>query len=106
MQIKNDPTDLAGNDNETISVTAVPKNEGDTVAFALNGTKGALPNPYTFKLEKGKSPMVLTLVFTFLGADGAFDIRVTGSAGGSPSLYTYDQFGVDEGSVSYAFDVV
>lgn len=104
MQIKNDPTDLAGANGEVITVRAVPRNAGDTAAFAQGGSKGALPNPYTFTLDKAKSPMVLTLVFTFLGSDGGFDITVTGSAGGI-STYPYDQFGVDEGSISYAFDV-
>ena len=53
MIMNNGPLDLAGDDNEDITVKVVSKKPGDTVAFALDGVKGGiLPNPFTFKLNK------------------------------------------------------
>lgn len=109
MQIRNNNAlDLAGDDKEQITIKAVSKKPGDTVAYALDGTKGgALPNPFTFKLDKAShDPSVLTLVFTFVGSDGGFQMTVTGSNGGPPSIYSFEQFGVAVGSISYTFDVL
>lgn len=109
MQIMNDnPLDLAGDDKEDITVKAVSKKPGDTVAYALDGVKGGiLPNPFTFKLNKAAhDPSVLTLVFTFVGQGGAFQTTVTGSNGGPPSVYNRKQFGVAFGSISYTIDVL
>ncbi len=108
MQIRNNnDLDLAGDDREQITVRVVSKKPGDTVAYALDGNKGVLPNPFTFKLDKGKhDPSVLTLVFTFLGSDGGFEITVAGSNGGPSSFYSYEQLGVAVGSISYTIDVL
>jgi len=109
MQImNNNPLDLAGDDQEQITVKVVSKKPGDTVAYALDGAKGGvLPNPFTFKLNKAThDPSVLTLVFTFVGQGGAFEITVTGSNGGPASFYTFKQFGVAVGSISYTVDVL
>ncbi len=109
MQIRNNnDLDLAGDDQEQITVKAVSIKPGDTVAYALDGVKGGvLPNPFTFRLDKGKhDPSVLTLVFTFVGSGGGFEITVTGSNGGPTSFYTFAQFGVAVGSISYTFDVL
>ena len=109
MQILNDETlDFAGDDGEQITVRAVSKKAGDTVAFALDGVKGgALPNPFTFQLDKARNnPSVLTLEFTFVGAGGSFDVTVSGSHGGPSSFLTFDQFGVAAGNISYTFNVV
>jgi hypothetical protein len=109
MQIRNNNAlDLAGDDQEQITVQAVSRKPGDTVAYALDGTNGGeLPSPFTFTLDKSKSdPSVLTLVFTFVGSDGAFQMTVTGSNGGPPSIYSFEQFGVAVGSISYTFDVL
>ena len=106
--LNNNPLDLTGADGEQITVRAVSRLPGDTVAFALDGAGGgALPNPFTFRLNKAKrNPSVLTLVFTFVDADGAFEITVTGSGGGPQSFFTFNQFGVSVGSISYTFDIV
>jgi hypothetical protein len=106
--LNNNALDLAGDDKERITVKAVSKKPGDTVAHALDGSSGgALPNPFTFTLDKSsRDPSVLTLVFTFVGSDGSFDITVKGSNGGPTSFYTFRQFGVAVGSVSYTFDVL
>lgn len=109
MQIRNNnDLDLAGDDHEQITVTVVSKKPGDTVAFALDGVKGGpLPNPFTFGLDKAThDPSVLTLVFTFVGSGGRFDITVTGSNGGPTSFYVYEQFGTAVGSISHTFDVL
>ena len=109
MKIRNNnDLDLAGDDQEQITVEVVSTKPGDTVAYALDGVKGgALPNPFTFKLNKGKhNPSVLTLVFTFAGSDGSFEIAVTGSSGGPTSFYSFDQLGVGVGSISYTIDVL
>ena len=109
MKIRNNnDLDLAGDDGEQITVEATPRKPGDTVAYALDGVKGgALPNPFRFKLDKAKNdPSVLTLVFTFVGSNGAFEINVTGSNGGPTSFYTFEQFGVAVGSISYTIDVL
>lgn len=109
MQIRNNnPLDLTGTDGEQISVRAVSKKPGDTVAFARDGVPGGvLPNPFTFTLQKaGKNPTVLTLVFNFVGADGAFDIHVNGSGGGPESFFIFNQFGVSVGAISYTFDIL
>ncbi len=108
MQIRNNnDLDLAGDDREQITVRVVPKKPGDTVAYALDGTKGVFPNPLTFKLDQATNdPSVLTLVFTFLGSDGGFEITVTGSNGGPSSFYSYEQLGVAVGSISYTIDVL
>lgn len=109
MQIRNNnDLDLAGNDKEKITVNVVSTKPGDTVAYALDGVKGGpLSSPFTFQLDKAQhDPSVLTLVFTFVGADGAFQITVTGSNGGPTSFYTFDQFGVAVGSISYTIDVL
>ncbi|MGH9873736.1 MAG: hypothetical protein ACRD9S_14905 [Pyrinomonadaceae bacterium] len=106
--INNNPLDLAGDDQEEITVKAVSAKPGDTVAFALDGVKGGiLPNPFTFKLNKAAhDPSVLTLVFTFVGQGGAFQTTVTGSNGGPPSVFNRKQFGVAFGSISYTIDVL
>jgi hypothetical protein len=109
MEIRNNnPLNLAGIDGEQITVRAVSRKAGDTAAFALDGgERGPLPNPFIFQLNKARhNPSVLTLVFTFVGAGGVFDVTVTGSDGGPPSVFTFHQFGVAAGSVSYTFDVV
>lgn len=109
MEIRNNsPQNLAGVDGEQITVRVVSRKPGDTAAFALDGgPRGPLPNPFTFQLNKARrDPSVLTLTFTFVGAGGAFDVTVTGSDGGPPSIFTFHQFGVPVGSVSYTFDVV
>ena len=109
MQIMhNNPLDLAGDDQETITVDVKSKLQGDTVAYSLNrgAAGGVLPNPLTFKLDKAAhDPSVLTLVFTFVGANGSFEITVTGSKGGPASFYSFDQLGVAVGSISYTIDV-
>lgn len=109
MQILNDdPLDLAGDDQEDITVKVVSKKPGDTVAYALDGVKGGvLPNPFTFKLNKAAhDPSVLTLTFTFVGQGGAFEVTVTGSNGGTPAVYNRKQFGVAVGSISFTVDVL
>jgi hypothetical protein len=109
MQIMNkNPLDLAGNDQEQITVSVVSLKQGDTVAYSLDGVKGGvLPNPFTFKLNKAQhDPSVLTLIFTFVGQGGAFQTTVTGSNGGPPSVYNRKQFGVAFGSISYTLDVL
>lgn len=109
MQIRNNNAlDLTADDKERITVRAVSKKPGDTVAFALDGVeRGALPDPFTFQLDKAQqNPSVLTLVFTFVGAGGAFNVTVSGSNGGPQSFFTFNQFGVAAGSISYTFDVV
>jgi hypothetical protein len=109
MKIRNNnPLDLAGDDAETITVRAESLKPADTVAFALDGVKGgALPNPFTFRLNKSQhDPSVLTLVFTFTGSNGSFEITLTGSNGGPASFYSFDQLGVAVGSISYTIDVV
>jgi hypothetical protein len=109
MQIRNNnPLDLTGVDGEQITVRAVSKLAGDTVSYALDGEKGGiLPDPFTFHLDKAEhDPSVLTLVFTFVGAGGRFDVTVTGSDNGPESFFTFNQFGVPAGSISYTFDVV
>lgn len=109
MQImNNNPLDLAGDDKEDITVKVVSKKPGDTVAYALDGVKGGvLPNPFTFKLNKAAhDPSVLTLVFTFVGQGGAFEVTLTGSNGGPASFYSFKQFGVAVGSISYTVDVL
>jgi hypothetical protein len=108
MQIRNNPLDLAGSDGERITVRAVSKLAGDTVAFALDGSPGGpLPNPFTFILDKTRrDPTVLTLVFTFVAAGGAFEITVVGSGDGPQSFFTFNQFGVAAGSISYTFDIL
>lgn len=109
MEIRNNnPLDLTGDDGEEITVRAVSKKANDTVAFALDGEGGGeLPNPLTFRLNKGRNdPSVLTLVFTFAGGGGRFDVTVSGSNGGPQSFFTFNQFGVPAGSISYTFDVI
>lgn len=109
MQIKNNnPLDLAGDNKEVITVRVVSKKPGDTVAYALDGVKGGvLPNPFTITLDKvAHDPNVLTLVFTFVGSGGAFEITVNGSNGGPTSFYSFDQLGVAVGSISYTIDVI
>lgn len=109
MEIRNNNAlDLGGDDQEQITVRAVSKKPGDTVAYALDGVKGGvLPNPFTFTLRKAMhDPSVLTLVFTFVGQGGAFEITVTGSNGGPASFYSFKQFGVAAGSISYTIDVM
>jgi hypothetical protein len=60
-----------------------------------------------FRLDKQKhDPSILTLVFTFVGSDGSFEITLTGSNGGPASFYSFDQLGVAVGSISYTLDVV
>ena len=106
--INNNALDLAGDDQEVLTVTVVSKQPGDTVAYALNGSeKAILPNPFTFKLNKAAhDPSVLTLVFTFVGQGGAFQTTITGSNGGTPSVFNRKQFGVAFGSISYTVDVL
>lgn len=109
MKIRNNNAlDLAGDDKEQITVEVVSTKKGDTVAYALDkGSKGVLPTPFTFTLNKAKhDPSVLTLVFTFVGSDGSFEITVSGSNGGPASFYSFDQLGVAVGSISYTIDVV
>jgi len=109
MEIRNNnDLDLGGDDQERITVKVVSLKPGDTVAYALDGVNGgALPNPFTFKLDKGQhDPSVCTLVFTFVGSGGGFEITVTGSNGGPTSFYTFSQFGVAVGSISYTIDVI
>lgn len=109
MQIlNNNALDLTGDDQERITVRAVSRLAGDTVAFSLDGAEGgALPNPFTFKLNKAANdPSILTLQFTFVGAGGAFDITLTGSNGGPQSFFTFRQFGLATGTISYNIDVV
>lgn len=108
MQIRNNiPLDLAGDDGETITVRATAKNPGDTVAYARDGEKGVLPQPYIFTLRKAQAdPSILTLIFSFFGANGGFDVNVSGSHGGPPSVYSYPQLGVSVGTISYSFDVL
>ena len=109
MEIRNNnPLDLTGDDGEQITVKAVSKKAGDTVSFALDGVGGGeLPNPFTFSLNKAlNDPSVLTLVFTFVGGGGRFDVTVSGSNGGPQSFFTFNQFGVAAGSISYTFDVL
>ena len=109
MQIRNNNAlDLAGDDLEQITVSAVSKQHGDTVAYALDGLPGGpLPSPFSFQLNKARrDPSVLTLVFTFVGSGGSFEITVCGSNGGPQSVYTFNQFGVAAGSISYTFDVL
>lgn len=109
MQIRNNNhLDLAGENGEEITVQVTSRKPGDTVAYALDGDKrGALSSPFTFELDKTKhDPSVLTLVFTFVGSNGAFEIKVTGSKGGPTSFYTFEQFGVAVGSISYTIDVI
>jgi hypothetical protein len=109
MQIRNNnPLDLTGDDQEQITVKAVSKKAGDTVACVLDGEeRGPMPNPFKFRLDKSKNnPSVLTLVFTFVGGGGAFDMTVTGSSGGPESFFTFNQFGVAAGSIAYTFDVL
>jgi len=109
MKIRNNnPLDLAGDDKEQITVKVVSTKQGDTVAYALDQAQGGvLPNPFTFTLDKSKhDPSVLTLVFTFVGSDGSFEITVTGSNGGPASFYSFDQLGVAVGAISYTIDVV
>lgn len=109
MQIRNNNAlDLTAEDGEQITIKAVSKKAGDTVAFALDGVGGgALPNPFTFTLDKTQNnPSVLTLVFTFVGGGGAFDVTVSGSKGGPDSFFTFNQFGVAAGSISYTFDIL
>jgi hypothetical protein len=109
MQIRNNnPLDLTGDNGEQITVRAVSTLAGDTVAFALDGHGGgALPNPFTFTLNKAlHNPSVLTLVFTFVDAGGAFNVTVMGSHGGPQSFFVFNQFGVAVGSISYTFDVL
>ena len=109
MQIRNNnDLDLAGDDLEQINVVCVSRKAGDTVAYALDGVKGGeLPDPFSFRLRKSQhDPSVLTLVFTFVGSGGAFEISVSGSNGGPTSFYNYEQFGVAVGSISYTIDVI
>jgi hypothetical protein len=109
MQIlNNNALDLTGDDNEQITVRAVSKLPADTVAFSLDGVEGGpLPNPFTFTLNKArKDPSTLTLVFTFVGGGGAFDITVSGSNGGPSSFFRFNQFGLPSGTISYQIDIV
>lgn len=108
MIMNNGPLDLAGDDNEVITVKVVSKKPGDTVAFALDGVKGGiLPNPFTFKLNKAAhDPSIFTPTFTFVGQGGAFEITITGKPGSPVSFFTFKQFGVSIGSISYTIDVL
>lgn len=108
MQIRNNiPLDLAGDEGEIITVRVTSTNAGDTVAYARGGEKGTLPQPYTFTLRKAEAdPSILTLVFNFIGANGGFEVKVSGSSGGPTSVYSYPQLGVVVGSISYSFDVL
>ena len=109
MQIpNNNPLDLAGDDGEVISVKFTSLKANDNVAFSLDGASGGiLPNPFSFKLNKAANdPSFLTLTFTFAGQGGRFDITVSGSNGGPPSVFIFKQFGVPSGSIVYAIDVL
>lgn len=109
MQIRdNHPLKLTGDDQEQITIRVVSKEPGDTVAYALDGVKGGvLPNPFTFRLNKGAhNPTVLSLVFTFAGSGGEFEMTVTGSNGGATSVYTQEQMQGVVGAISYTIKVV
>jgi hypothetical protein len=108
MQIRNNsPLDLTGLHGERITVTAVSALAGDTVAFSeTGGTGGPLTGSTSFILDRANIPTVLTLVFNFVGGGGAFEITVVGSAGGPQSFFTFNQFGLAIGSISYNFDVL
>jgi hypothetical protein len=109
MQIRdNHPLKLTGDDQEQITIRVASKKPGDTVAYALDGVKGgALPNPFTFRLNKGAhNPSVLTLVFNFVGSGGEFEMTVTGSNPGATSVYTQEQLQGVLGEISYTIRVV
>ncbi len=114
MRINNNNSlDLSGVDGESITVT-VEETAGNPllVSYALNGRTASLsPNGSTdsfgFPLDKtGRNPTLLTMLFTFTGSNGHYDITVQGSQGGQTSNYSVIQrFNIPGNSITYTFDI-
>ncbi len=114
MKIRNNnPLDLEGADQETITVEVQSSGTKHLVSYTLDGQTSSLPSDRStstlnFVLNKSKhDPSILTMLFTFSDPDGGnYDITVRGSGGGQTSHYSVTQFfGIPGDAISYTFDV-
>jgi hypothetical protein len=109
----NNQLDLSGADGEEIAVT-VEETAGNPllVSYALNGRKASLsPNgssdSFRFRLNKAeRDPTLLTVLFTFTGSNGHYDITFAGDPGGQTSHYSVIQrFHIPGNSITATFDI-
>ena len=109
----NNPLDLSGADGEQIKVI-VEETAGNPllVSYAMKGRSGSLsPNgssdSFDFTLDKAsENPALITMLFTFTGSNGHYDVTVQGNPQGQTSFYSVIQrFNIPGNSISYTFDI-
>jgi hypothetical protein len=109
----NNALDLSGVQGEDIGVT-VEETAGNPVlvSYALKGRTASLsPNgsrdSFSFKLDKGaENPALLTMLFTFTGSNGHYDITVQGDPREQTSHFSVIQrFNIPGNSITYTFDI-
>ena len=111
MEIRNNnPLDLAGADNEQITVQTGATGTAYSVAYDLDGEGDALPKLFHFTLRKdpgNQNVMLLVLFFIFSQAGGGrYDIAVSGSKGGPTAHYTVAQVASeDSNTIAFTFNV-
>ncbi|HKS28112.1 MAG TPA: hypothetical protein VJS44_09845 [Pyrinomonadaceae bacterium] len=112
--MNNNPLDLQGANQETITVTVDSSGTENLVSYTLDGNSASLPtgvshSSFNFKLDRQRrDPSLLTMLFTFSGsADGRYDITVRGSGGGDVSDFSVGQFfAIPGNSITYTIDVM
>lgn len=105
--------DLSGAQGEQITVT-VEETTGKPllVSYDRNGIQTGSLSPdkasdsFTFNLQKSeRDPTLLTMLFTFTGADDNYFIVVRGQGGDTSQFEVAQSFGVPGDSITYTIDI-